>query len=89
MAEKDLYEGLEEKIGRRAGRKAGRRRESGALAAVRLFGLVGWGVAAPLAVMSWIGWRLGERWTLSFILLGLAIGVYNTMGWISREARRK
>jgi hypothetical protein len=57
--------------------------------AVRLFGLIGWGIAAPLALFSWIGWKLGERWTLSFILIGLVVGVYNTMGWLASEAGKK
>ena len=56
--------------------------------AASLFGLVGWGVAAPVALFTYIGTLFGDRWTtLCFILAGILFGLYNTYRFIKKEIR--
>ena len=55
------------------------------------FGLVGWSVAIPtligLALGIWLDsvLPLGFSWTLTLLILGIAVGCVNAWYWISRE----
>jgi ATP synthase protein I len=60
-----------------------------------MFGLVGWSVAVPTAAGVWLGivldQRLGGRisWTLTFLILGMALGCLNAWFWVKRESARE
>ncbi len=79
-------------------RKAERRRragsERGILAWIGVFGMVGWTVAVPALGGAALGrWIDGTRedqvsWTLSFLLIGLAVGAGIAWFWVTRESRR-
>lgn len=55
------------------------------------FGIVGWSVAVPTLICTFLGVWLDVRypqtfsWTLSGLVLGIAIGCLNAWFWISRE----
>lgn len=58
-----------------------------------MFGLVGWAVAVPsllgVALGLWLDrhWPAGEvSWTLTFLIIGVAIGCLNAWYWIQRES---
>lgn len=59
-----------------------------------MFGLVGWAVAVPtvigVAIGVWLDrlWPAEQAsWTLSFLLIGVALGCVNAWYWIKRESR--
>jgi ATP synthase protein I len=59
-----------------------------------MFGLVGWSVAIPtlmgVAVGAWVDHRYGGgqvSWTLTGLVVGLALGCLNAWFWVSRERR--
>ncbi len=59
-----------------------------------MFGLVGWAVAVPTVIGIALGVWLDRRWpaaeaswTLSFLLIGVALGCLNAWYWIKRESR--
>lgn len=58
-------------------------------------GLVGWSVALPTVIGIFLGrwldrhWDFGFSWTLTCILLGVAIGCLNAWYWIQREQQRR
>ncbi|MCL2438969.1 MAG: ATP synthase subunit [Alphaproteobacteria bacterium] len=83
---------FEDKIEREIERRLAARGEpigSGVWRAASLFGLVGWGVAAPVALFTYIGTLFGDRWTtLCFILGGILFGLYNTYRFIKREIKQ-
>jgi ATP synthase protein I len=57
------------------------------------FGLIGWSVAVPALLGAWLGLKLDQRypaqhsWTLTLLILGLAIGSLNAWRWVVREDR--
>ena len=58
-----------------------------------MFGMVGWAVAIPtlagVALGLWLdsAWPAAEAsWTLTFLLLGVALGVLNAWYWVKRES---
>lgn len=57
------------------------------------FGLVGWSVAVPTLLGAWLGVKLDQRypghtsWTLSLLMLGLAVGAFNAWHWVAREEK--
>jgi ATP synthase protein I len=58
-----------------------------------MFGLVGWAVAVPsvlgVALGLWLDRRWPESqasWTLTFLIIGVAIGCMNAWYWIKRES---
>jgi len=61
-----------------------------------MFGLVGWSVAAPTALCTWLGvmmdrWGVGPprvSWTLTGIVIGAALGSLNAWFWVKRESAR-
>ncbi len=88
-------EALVEAITSRARRKqrARRRRRDSVWSGLGMFGLIGWSIAAPMLLGLAIGmaidaWAPGRRaWTLSLLLVGLALGCVNAWRWIEREHR--
>lgn len=56
-----------------------------------MFGLIGWAVAVPtligIAIGIWLDTRFKSRisWTLTFLLIGVAVGCYNAWHWLNRE----
>jgi ATP synthase protein I len=58
-----------------------------------MFGMVGWAVAVPtlagVALGLWLDhtWPTAQAsWTLTFLLLGVALGVANAWYWVRRES---
>lgn len=87
---------LGEKVGRRAERKLRARRESRRTAwfGLGMFGLVGWSVAIPTVLGAALGvWLDGRRpgpvsWTLTFLIIGVALGCLNAWYWVKEEIER-
>jgi ATP synthase protein I len=58
-----------------------------------MFGLVGWSVAVPtvvgLAIGLWLDAHYSSRvsWTLTFLLIGVALGCVNAWHWVKQESR--
>jgi ATP synthase protein I len=56
-----------------------------------MFGMIGWSVAVPtilgLALGLWLDrhWPLHFSWTLTLLLIGVALGCLNAWFWVSRE----
>lgn len=90
-------ERLSEEIGQRAARKQRAREKSQRTAwfGLGMFGLVGWSVAIPtvlgIALGLWMDARWPGRvsWTLTFLILGVALGCLNAWYWIKQESQRK
>ncbi len=87
---------LGESVGSRAARKLRRREESQRAAwfGLGMFGLVGWSVAIPTIIGIFIGAWLDRRWpgqaswTLTFLIIGAALGCLNAWYWIKQESKR-
>jgi ATP synthase protein I len=84
-----------DEIGRKAERKLNARRsdERNAWFWLGMFGLVGWAVAVPsllgVALGLWLDRRFpaGEAsWTLTFLIIGVALGCLNAWYWVKRES---
>lgn len=83
-------------VGRRAERKLRARQQAQRTAwfGLGMFGLVGWSVAIPtllgIALGLWLDARWPGRpsWTLTFLLIGVALGCLNAWYWIRQESRR-
>lgn len=60
-----------------------------------MMGVVGWSVSIPtllgIAAGIWLDARTGDRvsWTLTGLVVGLAIGLLNAWFWIQRESRHR
>jgi ATP synthase protein I len=56
-----------------------------------MMGLVGWSVAIPTLLGAALGVWLDKRypgshsWTLTLLIIGLAIGCLNAWHWVARE----
>ena len=89
-------EQLGESVGQRAERKLRARKESQRTAWFGLgtFGLVGWSVAIPtllgIALGVWLDghWPGQVSWTLTFLIIGIALGCLNAWYWINEESKR-
>lgn len=87
---------LGEKIGQRAARKqqARARGQRAAWFGLGMFGLVGWSVAIPtvlgIAAGLWLDrrWPGPASWTLTLLIIGVALGCLNAWYWIQQESRR-
>ena len=55
------------------------------------FGLIGFSVIIPLALLIWLGTYLDKAfptefsWTMAGILLGLIVGGWNAWKWVKKE----
>lgn len=60
-----------------------------------MFGLVGWSVAVPtllgIAAGVWVDntWPSKYSWTLTGLVIGVALGCLNAWFWIQREGRNE
>jgi len=80
-------------VGRKEVRKIKARRERGRTAWfwVGLFGLVGWAVSVPTLLGIAAGVSIDRRWpgpvswTLTLLLVGVAVGCLNAWYWVVRE----
>jgi ATP synthase protein I len=87
---------LPREIGRRAARKQRARASERPPAwfGLGMFGLVGWSVAIPTLIGIALGVWLDRRfpgaasWTLTFLIIGVAIGCLNAWYWIKQETHR-
>ena len=58
-----------------------------------MFGLVGWSVAVPAVLGTlagiWLDRQTNSRasWTLSLLLIGVAVGCANAWRWVKQEGR--
>jgi ATP synthase protein I len=83
-------------VERRAERKAAARsrRPRPVWFGLGMFGLVGWSVTVPtllgIALGLWLDHRYPGRvsWTLTFLIIGIAIGCWNAWYWIRQESER-
>lgn len=88
-------EAVGEEIGRKAERKLKARgeRDRGVWFGLGMFGLVGWSVAIPtligVALGLWIDrtWPGEVSWTLTLLIIGVAVGCLNAWYWVKREGR--
>ncbi len=91
-SDKDI---LGDEIGRRAARKqrARNRRAHSAWFGLGMFGLVGWSVAIPTIIGITLGlsmdahWPSRHSWTLTMLIIGVALGCLNAWYWIKQESR--
>ncbi|KAA3633249.1 MAG: ATPase F0F1 [Proteobacteria bacterium] len=87
---------LEDEVKRKAKRKLRARREQERTTWfwLGMFGLVGWSIAVPtlvgVALGVWIDrrWPGAASWSLTLLILGIAIGCLNAWYWIKQESRR-
>lgn len=85
-----------EEVSHRAERKlrARERGERPAWFGLGMFGLVGWSVAVPTLLGVSAGLWLDKRWpgevswTLTLLIIGVALGCLNAWYWIKQESRR-
>ncbi|TET33718.1 MAG: ATPase F0F1 [Planctomycetota bacterium] len=60
-----------------------------------MFGLVGWSVTIPTLVLTAIGAWVDSKsegrisWTLTLLMVGVALGCINAWFWIKRETENK
>lgn len=100
MADDPRDERHETRLGRQVGRKAERRKRGRnekrrtVWFGLGMFGLVGWAVAIPTLIGIGIGMWLDEHyaqgrvsWTLSFLVIGIAVGCLNAWYWVKQETR--
>ncbi|WP_462326777.1 AtpZ/AtpI family protein [Desulfobaculum sp.] len=82
-------------VDRQERRRIGGRRDNRPelLRGLGMFGLVGWAVAVPLLVGTFVGVWIDlshpgtSSWTLMLMVLGLGIGCAHAAYWVSRERR--
>jgi len=83
-----------EEITAKEKRKIEARRETdrGTWFGLGMFGLVGWSVAIPtvigVAVGLWMDavWPGPVSWTITMLLVGVAVGCINAWHWVKRES---
>ncbi|GGX61867.1 AtpZ/AtpI family protein [Saccharospirillum salsuginis] len=87
---------LGERIDHRARRKEKARRDKShpVWFGLGMFGLVGWSVAVPTLLGVMLGLWMDRRWpgdvswTLTLIIIGVALGCLNAWYWIKQENHR-
>lgn len=92
----DAQRELSRRVGERAERKRRARAEGrpSAWFGLGMFGLIGWSVAVPTLIGVAVGLWLDERypgevsWTLTFLIIGVAIGCLNAWYWLKQESGR-
>jgi len=84
-------QGIERDVERKLKARAEGRR--GVWFGLGMFGLVGWSVAIPsvlgLALGVWLDTRYPGRvsWSLTFLIVGVAMGCLNAWYWVKQESR--
>ncbi len=86
-----------EQVGHRAKRKQQAREQSKRTVwfGFGMFGLVGWSVAIPtvmgVAIGVWLDrkWPGEASWTLTFLIIGIALGCLNAWYWIKQESEHE
>ena len=81
-------------IGAKAARKLKARKSTqGVWAGLGMMGLVGWSVVVPTLLGTALGIWLDKHhpgkhpWTLSLLVVGLAIGCLNAWHWVAKEEK--
>lgn len=92
MSDDDRH-GFERTVGRKAARRIRARQDrDNVWFWLGMLGLVGWSVAIPTVLGVALGLWLdrvqpvGFSWTLSMMIVGLAIGLVNAWYWVSHES---
>ena len=91
-AEEKMIEEVEHKAARKIRARQGRDRSI--WFGLGMFGLVGWSVAIPtliglgLGVWADMRWPSRFSWTLTGLIIGVALGCVNAWFWVKRESRR-
>lgn len=101
MAEKKTFKNKESRrfekdVGRKEERKIWikKRKEQSTLYGLGVIGLIGWSVVIPtligVAIGRWLDsrWPSSISWTITLMLVGLALGSFNAWHWISGERKR-
>ena len=93
MPDDDRDRRFEEEIGSRARRRiAARRRGDSVWFWLGMLGIVGWSVAVPtvagVALGLWLDVAVPApfSWVLSFLVIGLAVGLANAWYWVRRSS---
>lgn len=92
--EREHREEFGRELSEKASRKARARREGDRTVwfGLGMFGLVGWSVAVPtvlgIAAGVWLDRRLpgAVSWTLTGLVVGVAVGCLNAWYWVRRES---
>jgi ATP synthase protein I len=85
----------EAKVKERRKLRARSEKDRGVWFGLGMFGLVGWSVAVPtlmgVALGAWVDrtWESTASWTLTGLLVGVAVGCLNAWYWIKRESRKE
>jgi len=85
---------LRDVVSRQVERKRRARRGRPVWFSLGLMGLVGWSVALPalagVALGLWLDhtWPSRVSWTITLLLVGVAIGCVNAWRWVKQEIRR-
>jgi len=93
---KRLEAELSREVGAKEARKLRARREKHRTVwfGLGMFGLVGWSVAMPtvagIALGIWLDgrWPSDTSWTLTLLVVGVALGCVNAWFWLSREREK-
>lgn len=96
MEDKMKHPNLGQEVGARENRKmkAIRRGRKGTWLGFGMFGLIGWSVVIPTLLGTMLGIWMDKQypakhsWTLTFLVVGLLLGVWNAWRWLSRESRQ-
>ena len=74
--------------------KGRRQKDQGAWYGLGVFGIVGWSVVIPLLFFLALGilidtkWPGPVSWTITFLIVGAAMGCLNAWYWVSRERKK-
>jgi ATP synthase protein I len=93
VAEEDRDQRLSEEIRAKERRKsrARRQKEREVFFGLGMFGMVGWAVAIPMVLLTFLGiwldrvWAQRFSWTLMLLLIGLIVGCLNAWYWVNKE----
>jgi ATP synthase protein I len=86
-------DGFHDKVARKVARKLKMQRDGpqGVWFGLGMSGLIGWSVAVPTLAGALFGVWLdryhpgSHSWTLSFLVIGLAVGSFNAWHWLAQQ----
>ena len=93
MPQSDFPRQIERKVRRKL--RARRDGEQSIYFWLGMFGMVGWSVAVPTLLAIFAGLWLDKHvpvdfsWTLTLLVLGVALGCWNAWYWVQRAQRRE